>query len=143
MTTKVEIPVHKDINQIIELINSDKKHLIPRNRKEISKKIHFWRVIKERGKVVACGCFDAYSKRMAEIRSFIVHPDYRGRGYAKKLLDELINFTRPNQQVFVVTSIPDFFQKNKFDSCMGEKFIMFYKNTDQADTYTPLDFKSA
>lgn len=143
MKSKIEIPTHKDIDQIIDLINSDRKHLIPRNRKEISKKIHFWRVIKVQGQVVACGCFDAYSKRMAEVRSFIVHKDHRGKGYAKAILDELMKFTRPNQQVFVVTSIPEFFQKNKFDSCMGEKFIMFYKNTVEAKNHTPLALKNA
>ncbi|MFO0703437.1 MAG: GNAT family N-acetyltransferase [Patescibacteria group bacterium] len=124
----IEKPAYEDIPQIIELINSDKKHLIPRNKKEISRKLHFWRVAKDNDRVVACGCFDAYSRRMAEIRSFIVDEGYRGRGIAKELLAELMKMVRPNQQVFVVTSVPEFFQKNEFDTCLGEKYIMFYKN---------------
>lgn len=123
-------PTHKDINKIIELINQDKKHLLPRNHKEVAKKIHFWRIIKDGEDVVACGCFDAYSRRMAEIRSFIVRESHRGKGLARALLDDLMKMARPNQQVFVVTSIPEFFQKNRFDSCLGEKYIMFYKRQD-------------
>ncbi len=120
-------PTHEDIEKIINLINQDKKHLLPRNHKEIAKKIHFWRIVKDGEDVVACGCLDAYSGRMAEVRSFIVGETYRGRGLAKALLAELMKLARPNQQVFVVTSIPEFFQKNQFDTCLGEKYIMFYK----------------
>lgn len=120
-------PSYKDIDQIVKLIESDKKHLIPRNKREISRKIHFWRIIKQNDEIVACGCFDAYSPRMAEIRSFIVREDQRGKGFAKKLLEELLKFGRPNQKVFVVTSVPEFFQKNDFDTCLGEKYILFHK----------------
>ena len=123
---KVTKATQNDIEGIVDLIKADKKRLIPRNKREVSKKIHFWRVVKEGGVVVACGCFDAYSGRMAEIRSFIVRKDMRGKGYAKAILKDLLKLARPSQQVFVVTSVPKFFQKNNFDTCLGEKYIMFY-----------------
>lgn len=112
--------------EIFELVNSDPEHLIPRSRPEIRKRLALWRIIRVEKKVVACGCFDRYSRRMAEIRSLIVHQEYRGRGYGKMLLEELLSLAIPGQQVFVVTSIPDFFKQHSFSQCLQEKYILFY-----------------
>lgn len=119
-------PKSSDIPGILTLVNSDSEHLIPRAKAEIRKKLTFWRIVKVDRKVVACGCFERYSKRMAEIRSFIVHPRYRGRGYAKAILHDLLTLSNPGQRVFVVTSLPDFFKKNAFSECLHEKYILFY-----------------
>jgi amino-acid N-acetyltransferase len=116
-----------DVNDIVQLVNGDSAHLVPRTQEEVAKDIHEWRVIKDDGKVVACGCFDYFSDRIAEIRSVIVHPNYRNRGYAEVLIRELQKLAKPNQQVFVVTSSPDFFKKLEFSECLGEKYILFYK----------------
>ncbi len=125
----VSIPEPADIAAIVKLVNSDPTHLVPRHEREVAKKLHFWRIVKVDGRIVACGCFDVYSRRIAEIRSLIVDPAFRGLGYAQHILESLISLTRAKQQVFVVTSVPDFFEKNDFSSCMGEKYIMFYKKT--------------
>lgn len=63
---------------------------------------------------------------MAEVRSFIVHPEYRGKGYAKAILKNLLTQSQPGQRVFVVTSLPDFFKKNAFSAFLQEKYILFY-----------------
>ncbi len=120
-------PKPHDIPDMLDLVNSDPQHLIPRKKSEIREKLALWRIIRADSKVVACGAFERYSRRMAEIRSFIVHPDYRGRGYAEDLLRELLTLASPQQQVFVVTSIPDFFKKYAFSECLQEKYILFYR----------------
>ncbi len=117
----------EDVDDIVQLINGDSKHLVPRTHEEVEKDIHEWKVIKDGGKVIACGCFDYFSDRIAEIRSVIVHPEYRNRGYAEELIRELQKLAKSNQQVFVVTSSPDFFKKLEFSECLGEKYILFYK----------------
>ncbi len=122
----VQKPRPNDITGIVELVNADSEHLIPRKRSEVRKKLAFWRIIKVNRKVVACGCLEKYSRRMAEVRSFIVHPDYRGRGYGEAILKELLKLALPNQKVFVVTSLPDFFKKYTFSECLQEKYILFY-----------------
>jgi amino-acid N-acetyltransferase len=123
---KVLKPKPSDIPGILTLVNSDSEHLIPRTKAEIRKKLTFWRIIKIERKVIACGCFERYSKRMAEVRSFIVHPEYRGKGYAKAILKNLLTQSQPGQRVFVVTSLPDFFKKNAFSAFLQEKYILFY-----------------
>lgn len=40
-------------------------------------------------KVVACGCFRAFDDTSVEIKRMYVRPQYRGKGYAKKLLSSL------------------------------------------------------
>ncbi len=125
-TIKVLKPKPSDIPGMLALVNSDDEHLIPRTKAEIRKKLTFWRIVKVDRKVVACGCFERYSKRMAEVRSFIVHPEYRGRGYAKAILKNLLTMSQPGQRVFVVTSLPDFFKKNAFSPFLQEKYILFY-----------------
>jgi len=125
-TIKVLKPKPSDIPGMLALVNSDDEHLIPRTKAEIRKKLTFWRIVKVDRKVVACGCFERYSKRMAEVRSFIVHPEYRGKGYAKAILKNLLTQSQPGQRVFVVTSLPDFFKKNAFSPFLQEKYILFY-----------------
>lgn len=125
-TIKVLKPKPSDIPGILTLVNSDSEHLIPRNKAEIRKKLTFWRIVKVDRKVVACGCFERYSKRMAEVRSFIVLPEHRGKGYAKAILHHLLALSQPGQKVFVVTSLPDFFKKNAFSAFLEEKYILFY-----------------
>lgn len=125
--TKVLKPKPSDIPEILKLVNSDAEHLIPRKKSEIRRKLAFWRIIKADKQVVACGCFDRYSSRMAEIRSFIVHPQHRGKDYGQAILTELLTFSQKGQNVFVVTSIPDYFKKQKFSEFLHEKYILFYQ----------------
>jgi N-acetylglutamate synthase-like GNAT family acetyltransferase len=121
-------PVFSDIPQIAGLVNSDPKHLVPRTEVEIAMQLQYWRIIKVAEEVVACGCFDFFSPRIAEIRSIIVSPDHRGKGYADDIMQALLALAYPGQQVFVVTAAPDFFRKYDFGECLGEKYILYYKN---------------
>lgn len=124
----VQTPNFSDIKQIASLVNSDPAHLIARTEEEIEIQLTSWRIIKADGRVVACGCFDYFSPRIAEIRSIIVHPDYRGRGYADEIMKSLTSMALPGQQVFVVTATPDFFRRHDFSECLGEKYILYYKH---------------
>jgi N-acetylglutamate synthase-like GNAT family acetyltransferase len=123
----VEVPRRSDAEAIVALVNSDPKHLLPRQVDEVRKEIYEWRVVKHKGEIVACAAFDYFSPRIAEIRSLIVKRAYRGMGIAEKIVEELVKLALPNQQVFVVTSNPKFFRKLNFSDCLGEKYVLFYK----------------
>lgn len=114
-----------DAQGITDLVNSDTKHLVSRTLAEVQENIHEFVVIKDGDKVIACGAFDEYAPKIAEIRSIIVDPHYRGRGYAEQIVAELVKRGKPGQQVFVVTSNSKFFKKVGFHHELNEKQFLF------------------
>ena len=46
-------------------------------------------VANKEGKAVGCGAIKAFSNEAAEVKRMYVHPDFRGQGIAKQILDEL------------------------------------------------------
>ena len=127
MRPKVLKAAPYDAKTIEELINSDPNHLLPRSLKEIKKYIDNFYLVKIKGEVVACGSFEDYSPRIAEIRSLIVSPNHQGRGYGKLLVETLIKKAKKNQEVFVVTSNPKFFKNLGFQPALREREILFTK----------------
>jgi N-acetylglutamate synthase-like GNAT family acetyltransferase len=126
MRLEVSKPTKNDIGGILKLVNSDPVHLLKRSRNEVARKLRYWRVVKDGDKIIGCGCLDVYSRRIAEIRSFIVHPDYRGHNISKDILTNLLTLVREKQRVFVVTSARDYFEKNGFTTFSDEKYVLFY-----------------
>lgn len=121
-------PKMTDVAQMVDLINSDPAHLIPRTKQEIVKlRLSAWRVVKIDDKVVGCGCLEKYSERIAEIRSFIVMSEYRSMGVGTVILENLLKCAKDVQLVFVVTSRPSFFQNNSFGFFSQEKYILFHE----------------
>src|SRR3989344_9183678 len=55
------------------------------------------------GKVVGCCALDIYSKRIAEMRSLVVLPDYQGMGIASKLIELCLNQAKKKRILEVIT----------------------------------------
>ncbi|MEI6732235.1 MAG: GNAT family N-acetyltransferase [archaeon] len=120
-----EKPKKSDAKEISKLLKKDKIHLLPRTEKEIAKNIKNFLVIRSEGKIVACASFENYARKIAEIRSLMVLPEYRGNGYSKLLIKSLLERAKKGQEVFVVTSKADYFKKLGFATVMGEKQFLF------------------
>lgn len=114
-----------DAEEIEGLIKSDPNRLLPRPLKEIEKYIENFYIVKDSGAIVACGSFEDYSPRIAEIRSLIVSPHYQGKGLGKLLVRALMKKAKKNQEVFVVTSNPEFFKNLGFQPALREREILF------------------
>ncbi|HEY9745237.1 MAG TPA: GNAT family N-acetyltransferase [Oculatellaceae cyanobacterium] len=54
----------------------------------------FWVVEDENGRVLGCGGLKERSSEMAEVRKLYLHPDARGKGLGKRLLQCIIDFAR-------------------------------------------------
>jgi N-acetylglutamate synthase-like GNAT family acetyltransferase len=79
------------------------------------------------GKIVGCCALQVYSKRLAEVRSLAVHPDYQDRGVASKLVEACTERAREREirELFAVTSQTSFFGRLGFATFRREKTAMF------------------
>src|SRR5207253_839448 len=78
--------------------------------------------------VVACCALQIYSKRLAEVRTLAVHPDFQDRGIASKLVEACKQkaSARGIKELFAVTSQTGFFNKLGFATFRREKTAMFF-----------------
>ena len=60
--------------------------ILRRSRSDIAKSVHHFWVAEEDGRLIACCALEVYSRRIAEIRSLVVLPKFRGQGVAKNLI---------------------------------------------------------
>jgi amino-acid N-acetyltransferase len=83
------------------------------------------------GTLVGCCALQIYSKRMAEVRSLAVHPDFQDRGVASRLVECCVKRARERgiRELFAVTSQTSFFERLGFATFRREKTAMFYQVT--------------
>lgn len=82
------------------------------------------RTLKE---IVGCCALQVYSRRLAEVRSLAIHPDFRGQGIAGRLVQACRQRGRDRQvhQLLAVTSEPGFFEACGFTVHSGWKTALF------------------
>ena len=76
---------------------------------------------------------EIYSKKLAEIRSLAVLPEFQGRGVGKQLVQACVDRARERNilEVMAVTSSEDFFRACGFDFTLpGEKKALFYQTRE-------------
>ena len=81
------------------------------------------------GRLVGCCALQIYSKRLAEVRSLAVHPDYQELGVASKLVEGCIRRAKERgvRELFAVTSQTSFFGRLGFATFRREKTAMFHE----------------
>jgi len=84
-------------------------------------------VAEDKGSIIGCCAVDIYSPKIAEIRSLLVLEEYQNSGIGEKLVNRCCKKASRIKEIFVITSIPGYFKKLKFDFCQGEKYILFKK----------------
>ena len=85
-------------------------------------------VATKRDQVVGCCALQIYSKRLAEVRSLAVHPDFQEHGIASHLV-ELCKQRAGKlgvKEIFAVTSQTSFFGRAGFATFRREKTAMFF-----------------
>lgn len=78
-------------------------------------------------KIIGCCALQVYSKRLSEVRSLAVHPDYQDRRVAAKLVECCTERARELgiRELFAVTSRTSFFGRLGFHTFRREKTAMF------------------
>ena len=98
-----------DIASIVELIRplEDSGALVKRSRERLEEEIGYFSILERNGRVLACAALYPYeAESVGEIACVATHPDYRGTGRARQLLDELIAEAKALSltHVFVLTT---------------------------------------
>lgn len=89
-------------------------------------------VAKNGRELVGCCALQIYSKRMAEVRSLAVDPEFQDHGIASKLVRRCIERAQQRgiRELFAVTSQISFFTRIGFATFRREKTAMFLDLTD-------------
>jgi amino-acid N-acetyltransferase len=79
--------------------------------------------------IVGCCALQIYSKRLAEVRSLAVDPEFQKRGIASQLIEVCKRRarTRGVRELFAVTSQAGFFGRAGFTTFRREKTAMFFQ----------------
>jgi len=114
---------NEDMASIRDLIRLFPGHLVQEN---IPRAPSFF-VAHAGGELVGCCALQVYSKRLAEVRSLAVHPDYQDRGLASDLVERCTQRARERgvRELFAVTSQTSFFSRLGFATFRREKTAMF------------------
>ena len=98
-----------DIASIVEVIRplEDSGALVKRSRERLEEEIGYFSILERDGRVLACAALYPYeAESVGEIACVATHPDYRGTGRARQLLDELLDEAKALSltHVFVLTT---------------------------------------
>jgi N-acetylglutamate synthase-like GNAT family acetyltransferase len=120
-----------DIPGILALVNENLGTLLPRTADDYAELIDMAWVADKDGRVVGSCVLEIYSPKIAEIRSFVVHKDYRRQGLGKTLINTAVAEARKHniREIMVVTSAREYFEKLNFGACLNEKFALFWSGS--------------
>src|SRR5436190_23733725 len=118
---------NEDMAEIRALIRSFPRILVQRNLPRVPS----FFVARVGGRLVGCCALQVYSKRLAEVRSLAVHPDFQDRGLASDLVERCTQRARERgvKELFAVTSQTSFFARLGFATFRREKTAMFLELT--------------
>jgi amino-acid N-acetyltransferase len=79
-------------------------------------------------RIIGCCALQVYSRRLAEVRSLAIHPDFEGQGIGRRLVERCQQRARARRvrQILTVTSSPGFFERLGFSTFLREKNALFY-----------------
>jgi N-acetylglutamate synthase-like GNAT family acetyltransferase len=123
MKFRIRIAHKDDMPVIRELVRLFPKQLVQRDLPRVTS----FFVATTGTRVVGCAALQIYSKRIAEVRTLAVHPDFQDRGTASALVQACRERARERgiKEIFAVTSQISFFERLGFATFRREKTALF------------------
>lgn len=138
--TKVEIrKAHPDeIQKVIEFISPfvEQGKLLPRTVDEMDEWVDNLFIAEYEGAIVGCAALEIYSRKLAELRSLAVAPEFQGSGIGKLLVNACVELAREHNilEVMAITNSESFFRACGFDVTLtGEKKALFYQTRTEPE----------
>jgi amino-acid N-acetyltransferase len=77
-------------------------------------------------RIIGCCALEVYSRRLAEVRSLVVSPDWQGRGIASSLVERCLREARRRKihECLTITGATKLFEKHGFHPFKGEKYAL-------------------
>jgi amino-acid N-acetyltransferase len=118
MTEIIRKALLSDIAPLLGLINgyASEGIMLPRTEFELAENIRDFTVAVEGTELTGCGALHFYGPKTGEVRSLAVHPDWKGMGVGRRIVEALEDESRAHglESVFAFTYIPKFFNKLGF-----------------------------
>jgi amino-acid N-acetyltransferase len=98
--------------------------LLPRNRENLARHIRDFRVACDGDEIIGCGALQIVDEDLAEVRTIVVTPQWRGAGVGHKLLEALIADARRLSiaRLACLTRQVGFFERHGFGVVPKERF---------------------
>lgn len=126
MSKKIRKAKISDTPSVLRLINyyAKRELMLPRSQIEIYENIRNFLVYEDRNKVIGVCALTIWKNDLAEIRSLAVLPKDKNKGIGKKLVKESLCEAKNLgiKKVFVLTYVPEFFEKLGFKRYDKMKF---------------------
>lgn len=120
-----------DLPQIKRLIDdaATKGKVLERSVQELTEVISSFFVYESENTIRGCCSLEIYNRKLAEIRSLVVHDDFRNQGIGKQLVDACIQEAKDKKiyEVLSITDKVDFFEKRGFRSCLNGQYPLFLR----------------
>ena len=132
-TAQLRLARPADIDAILALIAKHREQLLARSPSDIEALLDTFWVVEEDGEIAGCCCLEVYSPKIAEVRSLAVRERSRGRQYGTRLVAAAVGEAKRRgiPQVLAVTSNVEFFAQQHFQSCLNEKYALFWEGPDE------------
>jgi amino-acid N-acetyltransferase len=113
-----DVPV---IKALVDIYAGSGRKLLAKELVTLYEDVQDFVVAEQDGAVVGCGALHVLWADLGEVRTLAVHPDQRGSGIGRAVLDELITTARRLglQRLFALTFHTDFFTRSGFVEIEG------------------------
>lgn len=136
-TVEIRPVKREDLAGLAEFIQPfvSEGRLLPRTTEELAELVYNGFVAKLDGRLIGFAALEIYSRKLAEIRSLAVIPEFQGKGVGRLLVEECVERARKRDilEVMAITSSEVFFRSCGFDFTLpGEKKALFISTSEPA-----------
>ena len=131
-TMNIRLARNKDLRPIYALILEATRRgkILKRSLEDIRRNIHHFWVVEENGQVIACCAIEIYNKKLAEIRSLVVHHGHEKKGIATGLITHCLGVARKRRvyEVLAITDRENLFRRQGFSEQLHGQKALFLRH---------------